>query len=435
MTREVRMHDKAAARLADAAIEALVHVRTAVLEAQPADHALAGFFRGNRQLGSRDRRFIADLVFSHFRWLGWTSRACGDDLRTAAFCAWMLDAARPHPAATQLGARANIGAGRATPVGDLPLNAKADAFAAWTPRATKPSVTDLAPDWLSSILYVPQGTEAREHAARCVEAFQRRPPAWVRLSSKDAEPCLSELAAAGAQPARHTTLQDAVALGGAFAMQALECFRNGGVEVQDLASQCVGLVCDPRPGQRWWDACSGSGGKTLHLAHLMRDTGRILATDVRPGILGELSRRVSRSRLGCVEPRLMADVDAVELRDAFDGVLVDAPCSGIGTWARNPDARWRIRPDFVARQAAVQRELLDHAATAVKRGGQLVYSVCTVTRAESVEIVERFLREHPEFKPGPIVHPLTGEEHGGAIWVWPWDGPCDGMFIAAFRRA
>jgi 16S rRNA (cytosine967-C5)-methyltransferase len=115
-------------------------------------------------------------------------------------------------------------------------------------------------------------------------------------------------------------------------------------------------------------------------------------------------------------------------------VLVDAPCSGIGTWNRNPDMRWRTAAADVAAKAAVQREVLARAARGVRPGGVLVYAVCTVTAAETTDVAGGFGRSHPDFAAEPVAHPLTGERQVGVFWIWPWDGPCDGMFCARWRR-
>jgi len=121
--------------------------------------------------------------------------------------------------------------------------------------------------------------------------------------------------------------------------------------------------------------------------------------------------------------------------EAFDSVLVDAPCSGWGTWSRNPDARWRSDPRDPAQKRNLQVRMLHNAAQCVKSGGVLVYAVCTFTREETSGVLERFLAEHPEFKPEPFTHPLTGDPAAGTVQIWPWEGPGDGMFIARLRKA
>jgi 16S rRNA (cytosine967-C5)-methyltransferase len=119
----------------------------------------------------------------------------------------------------------------------------------------------------------------------------------------------------------------------------------------------------------------------------------------------------------------------------FDGVLVDAPCSGWGTWSRNPDARWRSDLRDPAQKRNLQVRMLHNAAQCVKSGGVLVYAVCTFTREETVEVIERFLPEHPGFVLDRFAHPLTGEPVNGAVQIWPWEGPGDGMFIARLRKS
>ncbi|MCA1809742.1 MAG: RsmB/NOP family class I SAM-dependent RNA methyltransferase, partial [Lentisphaerae bacterium] len=202
--------------------------------------------------------------------------------------------------------------------------------------------------------------------------------------------------------------------------------------IQDLASQAVGLICAPRPGEFWWDVCAGSGGKALHLADLMQGAGTVLATDTRSGALATLQKRLRKHASLKVRSRLAGTARAPKA--GFDGVLVDAPCSGLGTWHRNPDARWRTEREQVISQALAQKQLLDDAAGKVRAGGRLVYAVCTLTKAETVDVLDDFLEHHKEFKPCPGAHPLTGEQSDGRFWIWPWQGKCNGMFIAALQR-
>jgi 16S rRNA (cytosine967-C5)-methyltransferase len=166
----------------------------------------------------------------------------------------------------------------------------------------------------------------------------------------------------------------------------------------------------------------------------MEKRGEILATDRRKTAIQELKRRVRIARVNCIAWR-QADIrSAGPAPSSFDGVLVDAPCSGIGTWSRNPDARWRLPTKEIAHQHKLQSQLMIQAAKAVKPGGTLVYSVCTLTRTETIDVIEAFLAEHPDFHLTPVKHPLTGEPTDGKIWIWPWEGPCDGMFIARLQR-
>ena len=285
-------------------------------------------------------------------------------------------------------------------------------------------VDTLAPGWLCDVLYEPD-----IRLRKCIEAFQKRPPTWLRISKGHDRNVLGALARSGIEVCRHQRISSAVAVNGSSALQSMNAGIRSRYEIQDLASQCVGLLCDPKPGEWWWDVCAGSGGKTLHLADLMANKGSILATDVRDSALEELRRRAKKASAGIVR---IGDPDPV--RQKFDGVLIDAPCSGIGTWSRNPDARWRTSVDDVRDRARIQAELLREFAEKVRAGGRLVYAVCTMTSAETVELIKAFLRVRNDFTLETAPHPLHGKVEQGLFWVWPWDGPCDGMFLAVMRR-
>ncbi|MFH0953013.1 MAG: RsmB/NOP family class I SAM-dependent RNA methyltransferase [Verrucomicrobiota bacterium] len=433
---------KAARRLAELAPDVVRHVDDAVAQGRPADVTLAAYFREHRELGARDRRFLSDLLFSHYRWKGWTGGP--DQAGLAASC--LLDAANLHPAAELLAQRAALPGGP-RPLGAATLDEKAAASAAWLGRPL--GIESLVPDWFPSVLAQPsvaggadpgsprspcfakatQGrpTAATAHLARCIASFQQRPPTWLRLKRGAEQNVLDDLARAEVRII--SQVGPAVAVDGSSALNALRGLARSRFEVQDLASQCVGRVCSPAPGQRWWDVCAGAGGKTLHLADLMEDRGHVLATDVRPEALAELRRRARRAGVSCIKVERRGSG-----RGGFDGVLVDAPCSNIGTWSRNPDARWRTSETDVQQRADVQSKLLRDAADAVRPGGALVYSVCTVTSAETVGIIEPFLRGRPDFTLEPTVHPLHREPASGMIWIWPWQGPCDSMFIARMKK-
>src|SRR5262249_51214626 len=153
----------------------------------------------------------------------------------------------------------------------------------------------------------------------------------------------------------------------------LPAFERGALEIQDLAAQAVALGCDPDPGDRWWDVCAGAGGKALHLATLMGGKGVVVATDVNAARLKEAARRARRSPLRNVTTKLWDGRRVAGKPRSFDGVLVDAPCSAIGTWRRNPDARWTTTRDAISRLGEIQSQILDAAAPGVRPGGTLFY--------------------------------------------------------------
>jgi len=391
-------------------------------ERRPADVALAQLERAHPEWGARDRRFFGAAVFAFFRWRGWLADLLPDRWPLAVAAASWLDAL-PHPAARAL--RTQAGLPEPAPAASL-----ADLGRALAALLARPpfAPADLIPAWVPARLAPPGGLDAAAALDRLLASFQSRPPLWLRVAPAAVPAALAFLDRPAHPAGAHPVLADAVQVAGPADLHGLRRAIGPAFEVQDLSSQCVGRVCAPQPGARWWDACAGAGGKTLQLAALMQNRGAITATDVRPGALAELRRRAAAA--GATIIRTGRDAGAL-----FDGVLVDAPCSGLGTWNRNPDLRWRTPAAVVDHSAAAQRRILADAAPQVRPGGALVYAVCTLTRTETQDVVADFLGRQPDFRPDAFAHPLTGAARTGAAWVWPWDGPGGGMFIARLRRA
>ena len=166
----------------------------------------------------------------------------------------------------------------------------------------------------------------------------------------------------------------------------------------------------------------------------MEQQGAILATDVRSGSLEALQKRAKGRRRNMIVCRAWDGTRDPAPGQCFDGVLIDAPCSGIGTWARNPDARWRTTERDIAQRRIVQEQLLLAGADKVRLGGRLVYAVCTLTQAETQAVITGFLGARSDFKLEPTLHPLTGRPAPGKVWIWPWEADSNGMFIARMRR-
>ena len=177
-----------------------------------------------------------------------------------------------------------------------------------------------------------------------------------------------------------------------------EAFKKGYFEVQDASSQLVAEFLDAKPGMRVVDACAGAGGKTLHLASLMENKGQIIALDIYANKLNELKRRAKRNGAHNIEPRHIDSTKVIKkLYDKTDRVLIDAPCSGLGVLRRNPDAKWKLQPEFLDKIKLTQSEILSSYARMVKPGGKLVYATCSVLPSENQEQVKNFLDSNKEF--------------------------------------
>lgn len=172
-----------------------------------------------------------------------------------------------------------------------------------------------------------------------------------------------------------------------------ENFQNGWFEVQDASSQKVAEMLDVQPGMRVVDACAGAGGKTLHIAALMENKGQLIALDIYQNKLNELKRRAKRAGAFNIEARLIDTTKVIKkLHDKADRVLIDAPCSGLGVLKRNPDAKWKLQPDFIENIKKTQPEILDNYSKMVKPGGKMVYATCSILPSENTKQIKDFLK-------------------------------------------
>ena len=302
----------------------------------------------------------------------------------------------------------------------------------------------VVPPWCSGAIAWPEaaGEAAAGGAPRPAETawhrqLQREPVLWLRPQAAAAATVARALGdcAPAALPGEAGRPAAAFRYDGELDLFTTPAFRAGEFEIQDLASQLVGLACAPRPGETWWDACAGEGGKTLHLADLMQNKGLIWASDRSARRLARLKERAARAR---VFNYRAAGWDGVRLptRTRFDGILLDAPCSGLGTWQRNPHARWTTGLDDVRELAGSQARLLERVAGSLRPGGRLVYAVCTLTRTETTDVARAFGEAHPDFEP---VAPWPGAggplgSAAGPAFLWPQEWNANGMFVAVWRK-
>ena len=231
-------------------------------------------------------------------------------------------------------------------------------------------------------------------------------------------------------------------------LSKLALFEKGLIEVQDEGSQLLALLVDAKRGEMVADFCAGAGGKTLALGASMRNTGRLYAFDTSAHRLDALKPRLARSGLSNIHPVAIAherDERIKRLRGKMDRVLVDAPCTGLGTLRRNPDLKWRQTPDAVAELSVKQTDILASAARLPKSGGRLVYATCSLLPEENEQIAQAFSLAHPNFKPLPIKDLLTELDvdqaaslctpDGLYLRLWPHRHATDGFFAAAWVAA
>jgi len=408
-------------------LKALSDALAAVLPmSEPADAALHTFFRRHPRLGQRDRAFVAENVFATLRHLrSLTARAADSDARKLAIAVVMRSGLSLRELDGAISADERVWA---------------TALKARKPSLSSAEVAEL-PDWLWEQLGVAMPAPERDALTR---SWLASAPLDLRINplaiKRDA--ARAALAASGiaAEPTPHSPLGLRVA--GRPALQDHPLYTSGAIEVQDEGSQLLGFLVAPRRSDMVVDFCAGAGGKTLLLGALMRSQGRLYAFDVSAHRLSRLKPRLARSGLSNVQPTLIGherDPHIKRLAGKIDRVLVDAPCSGLGTLRRNPDLKWRQTPSSIAELALKQAKILAAAATLVKRGGRLVYATCSVLPEENEAIVEGFLAQHEDFESGDAAAEMARAgialDTGRLLRLLPHRHGCDGFFAAVMERA
>jgi 16S rRNA (cytosine967-C5)-methyltransferase len=348
---------------------------------------LSQFFRENPTLGHAERGMIAEAVFAVLRRKRSLEAVCDD---------------KPRPGRLLLAAMVNLQGLNLRQIETIVEPGEIDWLGSTKGKFLQdvsPAVRVDLPDWLYERFVVQWG----EDAVKAIAASLNRPaPLDVRVNvlKGKRDEVLPQLVAAGL-PGKATPLSPmGIRLEGKPALSKFQFFKDGLIEVQDEGSQLLGLLLAPKRGEMVADFCAGAGGKTLLLGALMRSQGRLYAFDVSEKRLANLKPRLARSGLSNVHPvRIESERDSKVKRLAgkLDRVLVDAPCSGLGTLRRNPDLKWRQTPEAVARLAETQASILAAAASLLKPGGRLVYATCSLLKEENDDVVDAFLAAHPEF--------------------------------------
>ncbi|HEV8544171.1 MAG TPA: RsmB/NOP family class I SAM-dependent RNA methyltransferase [Verrucomicrobiae bacterium] len=362
----------------------LLNAVTAVLESargKPADVVLRSTLRGHA-LEPEEKRLVSRSVFAYFRWLGWLDQS--KPPRTQIAEAWKLaDTFAQNPRA----------------ISDADL--MAHALPPWVHQ-----VMNLSPDFLREL--------------------QREPRLWLRARPGSGEELAQRLPGAR----RHSAVPDALSYNGPADLFHTAEFRSGQFEIQDLSSQIVGHLCAPRESQTWWDACAGEGGKTLHLCDLMGNKGLVWASDPSQWRLDIFKRRAARAGLFNYRIKAWPQNNQLPTKTKFDGILVDAPCTGIGTWGRNPHARWTTQLSDVDKLACLQSQILGAVASSLKPGAKLIYSICTLTNAETRGVADLFEATHPRLTPEHAPNFLAPDEKAARFEFLPQQVHANGMFVA-----
>lgn len=403
----------------------------------PTDQVLGEILRGDRTWGSRDRALLGDVVFGVVR--QWARFKALAKQAPEGLAAWPLNrrlAVLAWPAAE----RGRLGLDE----GSLAWLAQVDAGDPALESGLSRDVRANMPAWFLDRLTEEMGASA---ADALVQAFQGTAPLDLRVNTlkNKRDEALAKLLAHGvsAEPSQRSPwgirVQGKPALGG------LDLMREGGIEVQDEGSQLLALLLEARRGDMVADYCAGGGGKTLAIGAAMRDSGRLYAMDTSAARLAALLPRAKRAGLTNVYTMALEgedDARLARLAGKLDRVIVDAPCSGLGTLRRSPDLKWRMSAAEVLAMSRQQKAILASASRLVKPGGRLVYATCSVLRAENEGVVSAFAGKNPSFLRLDAAAVLRSAKvkdpeslvQDGFLRLWPHIHETDGFFAAVFTR-
>lgn len=388
-----------------ARVQSAIEILDAVIaaarrEGASAERVAAEWLKARRFIGSKDRRAIRDLAWSAIR-------LCGEVPENGR--AAMLAVAKSDPAVASLFDGSRYGP---APIrGDEPV-----------------AVTGFAPAWLEERLAA-SGITTEQGAA----LLGRAP---LDLRANRLKTTRDRLAAILPVATEKTQAPDALRLPGGIPVESWPEFAQGLFEVQDTGSQLTCSALEVRPGEAVVDLCAGAGGKTLALAAALHEEGQLLACDIDRPRLSRLAPRAERAGAK-VETRLLNPGREAEMladwQGKADAVMVDAPCSGTGTWRRGPEARWRLTQQSLARYARMQADVLRIGAELVRPGGRLTYVVCSLLDAEGPDVVAAFLGRNPDWRAAEQ-QVGAGTPRGAGLRLTPWDDSTDGFFFATLHR-
>jgi len=395
----------------------------------PADGVVSAYFLKHRELGARERLALAETVYEVLRQrlrLLHLARSGGGALeRRLAIAGWQ-------------------GEERALQVAMSPAErAWLDAQRTIDPASLPEQLQHNLPDWLATALHSELG--AAEFVALARALLEPAPlDLRVNLLKSRREDVQRALAAQGIDAAPTPYSPWGLRIAGRASVNRLQLFKDGAFEVQDEGSQLLTLLVEPRRGERVADFCAGAGGKTLALGVQMRNTGQLYAFDTSGHRLEALRPRLARSGLANVYTVQIAHERDERLKrwaGKVDRVLVDAPCSGLGTLRRNPDLKWRQSPDTLAAMPQQQGAILAAAARLVKPGGRLVYATCSLLAVENEGVATSFENAHRAFRSLDAAELLQRHVRGaagcatsGRLRLWPHRHATDGFFAAVWQR-
>ncbi|MCB0491234.1 MAG: class I SAM-dependent methyltransferase [Cyclobacteriaceae bacterium] len=382
----------------------VVTLKTIFEDNKYADKVLEKTLKQNPKWGARDRRFIAETTYDIVRWYRYLLAVSGskNDDYWSLLGTWLIWKNIPLPDWDQFK--------------NLNVNSVKDKFQKEYPLPVRESI----PDWLDEL----GNTELPSRWAKEIKSLNNEAEVVLRANTLkgDIDTIQKQLMEDGIETTINSKFQNALILNKRMNVFGSQSFKQGLFEVQDVGSQLIAPFLRAEPGMRVVDACAGAGGKTLHLSALMQNKGRVVAMDTEGWKLDELKKRAKRAGANNIEAKVIENSKTIKrLTSSADRLLLDVPCSGLGVLKRNPDAKWKLSPDYISKVKTIQQQILSEYATMVKTGGMLVYSTCSILPSENEEQVKRFLNSNTSFE-------LIDENH-----CWPSDG-FDGFYMALIKK-
>lgn len=387
--------------LVDAVIMALTEIFE---EGRQADKVIERILKTDKRWGARDRAFVAENTYEIVRWWRMLDFVTHQNSSVyAKFGAWQIIKENELPDWYEF---KNINPSQIRKAHKEALKIR--------------KIRESIPDWLDEVGEKELGTSWENE----LHALNQTAPVVLRANTlkSSREELRSILRDTDIDTTIISELPDALVLSQKKNVFLTDAFKNGFFEVQDAASQLVAPFLDVQPGMRVIDACAGAGGKSLHLAALMKNKGQLLVMDTEAWKLEELKRRARRNGISNIEPRAIEAKTVKRLRQSADRLLLDVPCTGLGVLRRNPDTKWKMKPDFLNQIKETQYEILQNYASMVKNGGKMVYATCSILPSESENQVQRFLIENKDWS-------LLNERHTS-----PAKDGYDGFYMSCLQK-
>lgn len=377
-------------------------------EKKYADKVIERLLKAHRKWGSQDRQTVSEIFYNIIRWKKRLEYYMGEGVKPnniyKLILAYLLWSKTHYKKFEEFDG---------IKVADILTKLK---------KGTVPTkaIEYSIPDWLAETLE----KELGKNWEREMLALNEQAPTVLRTNSLKTTPreLIADLNDENVEAFTIKNYPDAVQLAEKKNVFLTSAFKDGLFEVQDASSQKIGELLDVKEGMRVVDACAGAGGKTLHLAALMKNKGQIIALDIYEWKLAELKRRAKRAGAHNIETRLISDNKVIKrLHEKADRLLIDAPCSGLGVLKRNPDSKWKIEQEFIERIKSEQQQILQDYSKILKKGGQMIYATCSILPSENNEQVKIFLENNPDFT-------LVKDQK-----IMPSEG-YDGFYMALIKR-